>query len=44
MEVATQKPKLASKQMIVAFYQFGESFYIELSHFHIGSLQISSIK
>lgn len=38
MAVATQKPRLAFKQMIEEFCQFGESFYIELSHFHIGSL------
>lgn len=38
MAVATQKPRLAFKQMIIVFCQFGESFYIELSHFHIGSL------
>lgn len=38
MEVVTQKPRLASKQMIITFYQFCESSYIELLHFHIGSL------
>lgn len=35
---ATQKPKLAFKQMIKVFCQFGESFYSELSYFHIGWL------